>query len=248
MHLNQGQFAHTQSKANILRILNIQDEKNIGILFTNLSWDASMIGVDITFKDSFEWVNETIKWFVKNKHKTLIIKVHPAEGIVGTRLSFLTYIRSMFPELPGNIKIIPPKSEFSIYDLMDIVDYGIVYTTTAGLELVIKGKPVITVASTHYRGHGFTYDSTDIENYFNLLNKSEELIVSPEMKDLAKKYGYLHFCAREIPFDFIKYDGKKYLSSCLDYKNWRELLPGSNEYLDLICNGIINNKEFLKNI
>ena len=246
MQINHGKFAQIKSKEEITKLLDIDTKKNIGILFTNLSWDASLFGVDVVFKDPFEWVYETINWFTHKNEKLLIVKVHPAEEIHGTHLSFLSYIHSKFPELPENIKILPPKSEISTYGIFDVVDYGIVYTSTAGLEMAICGIPVITTAHTHYRKKGFTFDAADKKEYFDLLENAEKLEMTPQMIDLANKYGYLHFCDREIPFKFIEFGGEYLSSPKLRLKDWPDLLPGSNENLDRICEGILYDKEFLR--
>jgi hypothetical protein len=188
MYVDHGKFAQIKTKEKIIESLNIDIEKKIGILFTNLLWDASLAGVDVVFKNPVEWVYETINWFAHRNEKLLIIKVHPAEEIHGTHLSFLSCIHSKFPELPENIKILPPKSEISTYRLFDVADYGIVYTTTAGLEMAIRGIPVITTAYTHYRENGFTFDATNKEEYFGLLENAEKLEMTPQMMDLANKY------------------------------------------------------------
>lgn len=248
MQVDHGKFAQIKSKEEIAKLLNISidTKKNIGILFTNLPWDASLVGVDVVFKDPFEWVYETINWFAHRNEKMLIVKVHPAEEIHGTRLSFLSYIHSKFPELPENIKILPPKTEISTYGLFDIADYGIVYVSTAGLEMAIKGKPVITTAQTHYREKGFTFDATDKKEYFDLLENAKKLEMTPKMMDLANKYGYLHFCDRDIPFKFIKFGGEYLSSPKLRLNDWHELLPGSDKNLDAVCGGILYGKEFLR--
>jgi len=246
MYTDHGKFAQIKTKEKIVESLNIDIKKNIGILFTNLLWDVSLAGADIVFKNPFEWVSETINWFARHDEKILVIKVHPAEEIHGTRLSFTSYINSKFSELPENIIILPPKTEISTYRLFDVVNYGIVYTTTAGLEMAIRGFPVITTAQTHYREKGFTFDATDKEEYFNLLENAEKLEMTPQMMDLANRYGYLHFCDREIPFKYIEFGEENFSSPELRLKDWHELLSGSDENLDMICDGMIYGREFLR--
>jgi hypothetical protein len=246
MFVDYGKFAPIKSEEEIAKMLNIDVNKNIGILFTNLLWDASLARADIVFKDQFEWIYETIRWFSHHNEKLLIIKIHPAEDIIGTHQSVLSYINTKFPKLPRNIIILPPKSEISTYGLFDVVDYGIVYTSTAGLEMAIHGIPTIVTAETHYRGKGFTFDAADKERYFSLLEGSEKVEMTPTMQDLANKYGYLHFCDRQIPFKFIKFGGEYFSSPKLKLNDWHDLLPGSDKNLDRICDGIIYGKEFLR--
>ena len=246
MFVDYGKFAPIKSKEEIAKLLNIDINKNIGILFTNLLWDASLARADIVFKDQFEWIYETVRWFSHHNEKLLIIKIHPAEEIIGTHQSVLSYIKTKFPELPENIIILPPKSEIGTYCLFDVVDYGILYTSTAGLEMAIHGIPTIVTAETHYRGKGFTFDAADKEEYFSLLENAEKLEMTPRMKDFANIYGYLHFCDRQIPFKFIEFGGEYFSLPKLKLNDWRELLPGSDKNLDRICDGIIYGQNFLR--
>lgn len=244
VHINYGKFTHDDKKQ--LKLLNIEFDNKYTVLFTNLLWDASLANSDLIFKNQLEWIHETIEWFSKNNSKNLIIKIHPAEVIIGTNQDVLSYINFNFPQLPDNIKIIDPKSSINTYFLYEIVDHGIVYTSTAGLEMAIIGIPVIVNAITHYRNKGFTFDVQKKSQYFDYLEQIEKLKMTSEMRDLAYTYGYLHFYKRQIPFDFIEFGKKAYSPKKLNLMNWTELMPGQNEYLDLICNGIIYNKEFFR--
>lgn len=246
MVINYGRYAQQTSVHTIKNSLKISSEKNIGILFTNVIWDASMIGTDIIFKDPFEWINETINCISKNKNDVLIIKVHPSEDIVGTKESFYDYIHSEFNELPKNIRLLPPKSKISTYDLFNIADYGLVYTTTAGLEMAYYGKPTIVTAETHYRGKGFTFDPVDKEDYIKMLVDNAKLQMSPEMKELAEKYAYLHFVDMPIKFKFLTFGEDNFNAPKLNINSWRDLLPGNDENIDRICDGIINDKDFIR--
>lgn len=245
MVVNYGEFSTKKSSKRILELLKIDNTKDIGLLFTNLAWDASLAGTSSIFQDQFEWISETINWFSSHSNRSLIIKVHPAEEIIGTAQSVLSFINSEFKVLPTNIKIISPRSEINTYDLFNIVDYGIVYTSTAGLEMAMYGIPTIVAAETHYKRKGFTYDVKDKENYFNLLEKNK-LNSSMNEKELANKYGYMHFCDRQIPFKYIEFEGKLFTQPKLNLNCWKELLPGVDDNLDLICNGILCDNEFFK--
>ena len=70
------------------------------------------------------------------------------------------------------------------YDLMDMADLGLVYTTTVGLEMAMRGIPVVVAGKTHYRNRGFTQDPHTWVEYFKTLNKNlenvQELALIPE--------------------------------------------------------------------
>jgi len=241
-HINYGKFTNKDREQ--FNLLKIDFNEKYTVLFTNLLWDASLANADVVFENQLEWIHKTINWFSKNDSKNLIIKIHPAEEIVGTHQNILSYIQHNFPDIPDNIKVIEPKSSINTYLLYEIVDHGIVYTSTAGLEMAIMGIPTIVNAITHYRNKGFTFDVQKKSEYFDLLERIEKLKMTSEMRDSAYKYGYLHFYKRQIPFGFIEFGKKSYSPKKLNLMSWKELMPGRNEYLDLICDGITDNKKF----
>jgi len=90
------------------------------------------------------------------------------------------------------------------YDLMDVADLGLVYTTTVGLEMALRGIPVIVAGKTHYRNRGFTYDPATWVEYFKLLNKLlgnlRENRLNETQINQAWKYTYLFFFKYPLPF------------------------------------------------
>jgi len=113
-------------------------------------------------------------------------------------------IQRTLPQLPPHIKLIEPLDEVNTYDLMDVTDLGLVYTTTVGLEMALRGIPVVVAGKTHYRNRGFTYDPGTWVDYFKLLNRLLENIkanrLGEEQVDLAWKYTYLFFFRYQLPF------------------------------------------------
>jgi hypothetical protein len=113
-------------------------------------------------------------------------------------------VRQTLPELPEYIHVIHPEEKINTYDLIDISDLGLVYTTTVGLEMSLKGIPVIVAGNTHYRGRGFTYDPESWVDYFKILSsvlgdpKSHRL--PKEKIDMAWKYAYHFFFTFPRPF------------------------------------------------
>ena len=77
---------------------------------------------------------------------------------------------------------------------MQQADFGLVYSSTAGLEMVLAGKPVIVAAQTHYRSKGFTIDVESPGEFIAALNHLlvDSLSMSPDIV-LARRYAYLFF-------------------------------------------------------
>jgi hypothetical protein len=79
-----------------------------------------------------------------------------------------------------------------------------VYTTTVGLEMALKGIPVVVAGQTHYRGRGFTYDPDSWVDYFKILGRILEdphrYRLDKEKIDFAWRYAYHFFFTFPLPF------------------------------------------------
>ena len=98
------------------------------------------------FQTQLAWIESLISWAKINPKNVLIIRVHPREfpnkreGVLSVQAKAL---RLLFVELPPNVKINWPEDNISLHDLLKIVDVGLNSTSTAGLEILLFGIPVI---------------------------------------------------------------------------------------------------------
>ena len=120
--------------------LGLDTTKPIYTLFTNVLWDTASSQREIAFSNPIEWVIETIEWFKENPDFQLILKIHPAEVVIGTKQPFYDVIKSN-DEIPHNVKIIKPEAIVNSWSVLEATDLGIVHTTTAGMELTLVGVP-----------------------------------------------------------------------------------------------------------
>jgi hypothetical protein len=142
--------------------------------------------------------------------------VHPGEMLThGT--SMVDVVKAELEEIPEHIHLIEPDEKINTYDIMDIADLGMVYTTTVGLEMAMRGIPVIVAGQTHYRNRGFTHDPVTWESYFDILNGLlGDLAAAPLSQDqieLAWRYAYLFFFEFPKPFPWHLVDLKKDIKS-----------------------------------
>jgi hypothetical protein len=150
-----------------------------------------------------EWIERTVQYFVAREDAQLLIRVHPGE-IKSRGISIVETIHKLLPELPEHIKLIRPEEKINTYDLVEIADIGLVYTTTVGMEMAMSGIPTIVVGDTHYRNRGFTIDPDSYVNYYKLLGSMlgdpSSFRLSQEKIDLAWKYAYHFFFEYPKPF------------------------------------------------
>jgi hypothetical protein len=100
--------------------------------------------------------------------------------------------------------LIKPKEKVNTYDVMEITDLGLVYTTTVGLEMAMSAIPTVVVGNTHYRNLGFTFDPDSYVSYYKLLGamleNPRQYRLPAEKVDLAWKYAYHFFFDFPRPF------------------------------------------------
>lgn len=196
-------FGDKTSDEETINFLGLDPSKPIYTLFTNVLWDAASAQREIAFENPIKWVIETIAWFNNHPDKQLIVKIHPAEVIIGTKMPFYDIILSRVTP-KENVKIIKPEVTINSWSIYNITDLGLVHTTTAGMELPLVDKPCIVVSKTHYRGKGFTIDVNSKEEYFKVIQDFESLQFDLDKnKELALKYAHLLFLRFQIPFSMF---------------------------------------------
>jgi len=198
--------------------LGLGDYENVVGLFTNLMWDASLEAEAITFTSAYSWVSTTIEYLRHQENAALVIKAHPAEEILRTEVGMVKWIRDNYDPLPENVVLLPPDTDVSPYKLMNQIDAGVVFNSTLGLEMPYYGVPVVVVSDTHYRGLGFTYDASTVEEYFDLLDSLDELEVTDGMRARARRYAHFLLVRKQIVFPFYTQNGTEI-----------ELLPVNHE-------------------
>ena len=197
-------FGEAESREATRRRLRLDGGKPTFVLFTNVLWDAASTNRQVAFADPIEWVMATIAWFADRPEKQLVVKVHPAELVIGTNQSFVSLIRRRFPELPDNVRLIEPQEKVNSWSIISIADLGLVHTSTVGLELPIEGVPCAVVSRTPYQDKGFTIDVHSREEYFRLIETWDGSRVDRrEMQVLARRYAYLLFERYQLPFPFF---------------------------------------------
>ncbi|WP_373675815.1 hypothetical protein [Halopenitus sp. H-Gu1] len=183
-----------------------QNNKTVIGMFTNLMWDASLEAGCPLFDDPYEWILSTIDYFADRPDVHLVVKVHPAEAVIGAERGVADEIDTAYDSLPGNVELLPPDTDVSPYELLEDLDTGIVWNSTIGLEMAYYGVPVIVAGETHYRGFDFTFDPDQVDGYYQLLNDIPNLETDDEMVARARRYVHYLFFQKSIPFPYIKTD------------------------------------------
>ena len=235
-------FGMKESPQVLYDSLDLDRDKPIYTLFTNVLWDAASSQREIAFKNPVEWVIKTIEWFCDNPDKQLLIKIHPAEVVIGTKQPFKDVIDDYFTDVPENVKIIDANRKINSWSILSITNLGLVHTSTVGMELGLLGVPCCVVSRTHFRDKGFTVDVNTQEDYFDLLKQFKGLSNNQinETKKIALKYAYLLFEKYQYYLPFLLQHDESQIDSfiCSD-----GLVRSTNHLIDSI-----ENHRFIQNI
>jgi hypothetical protein len=231
----------------IIKLLDLDLNIPVIGLLTNVMWDAQLHFEKSAFPNMLDWLIFTIKHFMNRDDVQLVIRIHPAEvyGTVPSRQLVADEINTHFGELPKHIKIVGPDISISTYALMEMCDSVLVYGTKTALELACFGIPVVVSGDAWCRGKGFTIDASSTEDYNKILSSLPlKIKLSDQDVQKARKYAYHFFFRRMIPITFLK--PLNYLSLySININSIKDLMPGMDPGLDIICNGIITGKSFI---
>lgn len=226
--------------------LGLDPNRKILSLFTNIVFDSAVIEKEVGFSSMFDWLGRTIR-ALADQEAQLVIRVHPAEILLEreTQEKVIDFLALEFPELPSNVKVVPPESPISSYSLIRLSNACLVYTTDVGWEAVLRHKPVIVAAQAHYRNKGFTYDVSNPDEYTTLLDDMDSL-TSPTANqiELAQRYAYMFFFRSPIQLDLFQCP-EPHKVTAYNVRKLQDLAPGRIRNLDIVADGILGKGDFV---
>ena len=129
------------------------------------------------FKTQLDWIEYLIELASDRPDLYLIIRVHPREfpnkreKVLSTQATILL---NSFNNLPANVIVNWPEDNISLHDLVKIVDVGLNATSTAGLELLMFGIPVVIYDSMQLFSYPreFNYVAINQNDYVNKIDQA----------------------------------------------------------------------------
>lgn len=180
------------------------DGRPVVMLAANVLGDSLTLGRNLFAESMTAWMTRTARFFASRPGVQLAIRVHPGETLVPKARSMAQVVREALPSLPEHIHVIAAADPVNTYDLIEIADLGLAYTTTVGLETAMNGRPVIVCGRTHYRGRGFTLDPNSWDEYSAMLEKVLSDLpghrLSEKQVKMAWNYAYRFFFEYPRPF------------------------------------------------
>ncbi|MGD2057287.1 MAG: hypothetical protein PVF85_01185 [Anaerolineales bacterium] len=183
--------------------LGLDPDRPVVLLCTNVVADSMALNRQVFTTGMAEWLSKTVALFGGLHDYQLIVRVHPGE-MLGAGHPSVEIVKDALPHQPEHVIVVPPESEINTYDLIELAQLGLVYTTTVGLEMCMHGLPVIVAGATHYKGKGFTDDPVTWGEYTEVLQKrlaeTQRAGLSEHEVNLAWRYAYRFFF--DYPFEF----------------------------------------------
>lgn len=213
-------------------------------VMAHINWDTVSDYSPMLYESFNEWMLDTVEIAKEVPGVQWLIKVHPAEVWDNPDSGVELLIRRKFPELPGNIRVLPAEENISPLDFYGMVDGAVTVYGTAGLEMAMHGKPVILAGEAHYGKKGFTLDADSREEYRGLMRQAAEIgSLSASQVELAKRYAYCYFILRQIPVSVVSNPDAKWWSFQFDKRE--NLLPGKDVAVDFLCERLLDGKDFI---
>ena len=199
--VRRWQDVETKGGEKLREELKLDKERPVALLATNVLGDSLTLGRNVFARSMADWIEKTVKVFANRPEVQLVIRIHPGERLTHGP-SMADVVKGALADIPENIHLIGPLEKINTYDVMEMADLGLVYTTTTGLEMAMNGIPVIVCGETHYRKRGFTLDPMSWDEYYAMIDsvlKSKKSLMETQ-SETAWEYAYRFFF--EYPLTF----------------------------------------------
>lgn len=189
-----------ESEEQIRVQLRLTENKPVVLICPNVPFDSIFyVERKKNFDSMKEWLIKTVEFFFERMDCQVVIRCHPAEIHHEASETTENIINEVFPQLPEHFRIIQPKALINTYSIMEIADIGIVYASTTGLEMAMRGIPVVCgISNQHYNKKGFTFDPETPEIYYI---KIDEILQEPSKYRLSERAVELAWCYADIYFN-----------------------------------------------
>lgn len=186
--------------------LDIDKNDIVAVVFSHILYDSLFFyGADL-FDTYADWLEHTVNAAIKNTKVKWFIKVHPSNMWRGELETYLNgeyeeerIIRRICDRLPSHINIVKADNDWSPMTWVNLADIGITVRGTAGIEMAVSGKHVVTAGKGRYEDAGFSILPNARHDYLQLLSCLQECgKPDPQAAENAKKYLFGLYCLRSF--------------------------------------------------
>jgi hypothetical protein len=191
------------SSTTIREKLGIPQNHSVVLVLTSSSDErvaADLVGIrehSIQSNESALFANTTmwLRWIIENANRfseiTFVIRVHPRlfpnkrEGVLAEAAETL---KSLLSVLPSNVRVNWPSDKIGLYDLATITRSVLNHTSSAGVEMLSLGLPVIQhdPEGLYAYPHKLNVTPKDLESYSRAI--LDAVRRGPELKNIENAY------------------------------------------------------------
>jgi hypothetical protein len=175
---------------------------------TNVVGDSSILRRAVAFKNQKEWLEKLIAYFKAHPDLRLIIRAHPDEVWQRARVKIGDYAEGLAKGIE-NIHVVKGSEDINTYSLVERADIGLAWLSNIGIDMIIRGKPVIMAASPKYDDLGIVDVPKTQEEYFTKIDQTLENPAPPSAEVINRAKYYQRIVFKEMS---IKAVGRNYLS------------------------------------
>ena len=201
------QWAPDQSTEESILAAGIPPHTPFALVCPNVPFDAGYDGLLGLFSSLREWLYETVQHLLNNTSLHVVVRAHPAEAAHWGGQESSEQTLAPFRGHP-RLTLISHDQPVNTYGLMETCKFGVVFSSTTGLEMAMMGKGVVVGASLYYGRKGFTIDSDSRDEYDATLTRLASAPGASTLTELQKGNARLfHFILHYVmqwPFPYGK--------------------------------------------
>lgn len=187
--------------------------EKIFLLAPNVIGDSSMLQRETIFASQRKWLRAVVDYFRARPHLKLIVRAHPAEVWVQSKVRIkMADAANEYAAGVPNIHVIAAEEKLNTFTLLPFIHGGLVWLSSAGVDMVVRGIPVISGARPKYTGLGIVEEPASQADYFALLERWSAGPPRPTAQQIlaAKQYLYVVFKG----FSFEAWSKNTYITGC----------------------------------
>lgn len=180
------------------------------LLGTNVVGDSATLRRATIFRSQQEWLAEILRFFRGRPELKLIVRAHPDEVWQNSRIRMGDIARRLACGAL-NILVVDSHARVNTFALIERSHAGLVWVSNLGLDMAIRGRPVLLAAQAPYAHLGVCQTASSVREYFERLPTLAGQARPPDDAILrAKTYQFALFRLMSLHADSDAYSGADY--------------------------------------
>ena len=221
-------------------------------VFTNVIYDSSQVHANTVFPHMFAWLDLVREIILAHPETFFVIRAHPDEMRPGTAKqsneSVHDWVVNLRVDQLPNVQFIDSQEYISSYELIQRSKFVMVYNSSIGMEAALLGMPVLCGGKARYTQYPMVFFPETQHGYREQAETfliSEQLVLPPEFQENARRFLYYQLYRASLPLDRYLQAGPRMGFVELKSFNWQSLMPQNSQTIQVLLDGIVNEKPFL---